>query len=144
MRFWRISNYANLTGGGGIFRSSRWNEAGQAVVYLADHPSTALLEVIVHIDREDAPVSYQLLAIECPDSLPVTEFDLPKDWENDEAATQSLGTEFLKTGASAVVRIPSVAMPQASNYLLNPAHPEAARIRITQTWRYPFDSRLLI
>jgi hypothetical protein len=34
-------------------------------------------------------------------------------------------------------------MPQARNYLLNPAHPDAAQIHIAQTWRYPFDSRLL-
>jgi RES domain-containing protein len=57
--------------------------------------------------------------------------------------TQKLGSEFLQAGEFALLSVPSVVMPQARNYLLNPAHPDAAPIHIAQTWRYPFDSRLL-
>jgi hypothetical protein len=34
-------------------------------------------------------------------------------------------------------------MPLARNYLLNPRHPDAARIVVANIYRYPFDSRLL-
>jgi RES domain-containing protein len=143
MRFWRISNFANLTGSGGKSRESRWNYSGKAVVYLADHPSTSLLEILVHIDASDAPISYQLLAIDSLDTVGIGEPTLPADWETDQGVTQEIGTKFLKDGAHALLRVPSVVMPQAANFLLNPAHPDAAQIRIAQIWRYPFDSRLL-
>jgi RES domain-containing protein len=143
MRFWRISNFANLTGSGGKSRESRWNYSGKAVVYLADHPSTSLLEILVHIDATDAPISYQLLAIDAPDTVGIGEAALPDGWETDQFITQNIGTKFLEGGAHALLRVPSVVMPQAANFLLNPAHPDAVQIRITQIWRYPFDSRLL-
>ncbi len=38
------------------------------VVYCADHPATALLEILVHVDAEDLPPAYQLLEIEVPDT----------------------------------------------------------------------------
>ena len=143
MRFWRISNYADLTGSGGKSRESRWNYSGKAVAYLADHPSTALLEILVHIDASDAPTSYLLLAIDAPDAVGIGEPTLPADWETDQGLTQEIGTKFLEDGAHALLRVPSVVMPQAANYLLNPAHPDAKHIHISQSWRYPFDSRLL-
>ena len=59
MRLWRISNHASLTGEGGLYASGRWHTRGQRVVYLADHPASALLEVMVHleIDAEDLPLA---------------------------------------------------------------------------------------
>ncbi len=73
MRLWRISNYADLTGAGGLTSSARWHSRGTKIVYLADHPASALLERLVHleIDPEDLPSAYQLLAIEVPDHLAV-------------------------------------------------------------------------
>lgn len=144
MRLWRISNFADLNGVGGITYNSRWSLSGRPVVYLADHPSTSLLEILVHIDRTDAPKSYQLLAVECPDDVNVTSPELSKGWEDNLALTQKLGTAFLDGGLHALLRVPSVIMPQAFNYLLNPTHLDAAKLAIAQVWRYPFDSRLLM
>ena len=71
MRLWRISNHASLSGDGGLYASGRWHTRGRRVVYLADHPASALLEVMVHleIDAEDLPTHYQLLGVEVPDGL---------------------------------------------------------------------------
>jgi RES domain-containing protein len=143
MRFWRISNYADLTGSGGKSRESRWNYSGKAVVYLADHPSTSLLEILVHVDGPDAPISYQLLAIEAPDHIAIGTAALPLGWEKKLDLTREIGAKFLEGGRQPLLRVPSVVMPQANNYLLNPAHPDAAAFRIMEIWRYPFDSRLL-
>jgi RES domain-containing protein len=144
MRFWRISNFADLSGEGGRRSAGRWNLANNPMVYLADHPSTAMLETLVHFRTVNLPATYQLLAIDTPDRVVIAEHILPAGWEEAQAVTQNIGTRFLEDGLRAVLRVPSVVMPQASNYLLNPAHPDAAAFRITQTWRYPFDSRLLI
>jgi len=69
VRLWRISNYSDLSGPGGLKASGRWHEKGRHVVYTSDHPASALLEAMVHleIDFEDLPDTYQLLEIDVPD-----------------------------------------------------------------------------
>lgn len=142
MRLWRISEFADLSGDGGLYHAGRWNEVGTAVVYCSDHPSTTLLEILVHTDREDVPPTYQLLEIDAPDSLNISLPTLPNDWAGRYSKTQTIGKSFLLDLEYPLMRIPSIVMPQAYNFLLNPAHPDAAQISILQTWRYPFDSRL--
>jgi len=148
MRLWRISNHASLTGEGGLYALGRWHTRGRRVVYLADHPASALLEVMVHleIDAEDLPTHYQLLGVDVPDGVPVaalTEDELQNGWRTQIAVTRARGDEWLRTGPTALLRVPSVIVPEAANYLLNPAHPEAARISISSALRTPFDQRLM-
>jgi RES domain-containing protein len=61
MIFWRISNYADLSGQGGLYAPGRWHNQGIPVVYCGDHPGSALLEILVHVDLSDIPTSFQLL-----------------------------------------------------------------------------------
>src|SRR5690606_2509662 len=93
--------------------------------------------------RHTIPDFYQLIAIEIPDDIQAVDADIPEGWETDLAFTQKQGTSFLTGGAYALLSMPSVVMPQARNYLLNPKHPDAARASISEVYRYPFDSRLL-
>lgn len=148
MRLWRISNHASLSGDGGLYASGRWHSRGRRVVYLADHPASALVEVMVHleIDPEDLPIHYQLLGIEVPDDVAVTalaESELPDGWRQQIAVTRARGDEWLRAGATALLRLPSAIVPEAANYLLNPAHADAARISIASALRAPFDPRLM-
>jgi RES domain-containing protein len=143
MRLWRISNYADLTGTGAREFAGRWNMGGLPMVYLADHPSTALLETIVHFDREILPRTYQLLAIDAIGTPSVGTTELPDDWRENTISTRKIGQNFLQMREYVLLRVPSVIMPQAFNYLLNPAHPDAPDFNIGQSWRHPFDSRLL-
>ena len=92
MRLWRISNHAGLAGDGGLYASGRWHSRERRVVYLADHPASALVEVMVHleIDAEDLPAYYQLLGVEVPDEMTATsvaENGLPDDWRQQTAAS---------------------------------------------------------
>lgn len=148
MRLWRISNHASLSGEGGLHASGRWHTRGRRVVYLADHPASALLEVMVHleVDAEDLPSHYQLLGVDMPDGVQVTTLaknDLPDGWRTQMALTHARGDEWLLTGTTALLRVPSVIVPEVANYLLNPAHPDAARIGIASALRAPFDQRLM-
>lgn len=143
MRLWRISEFADLSGDGGLYHAGRWNEVGTAVVYCSDHPSTTLLEILLHTDREDVAPTYQLLEIDAPDSLNIYQPELPSDWVGRYSKTQMIGSNFLLDLEYPLMRIPSIVMPQAANFLINPTHPDATQFRIVQTWRYPFDSRLL-
>lgn len=144
MRIWRISEFADLSGEGGRLFPGRWNRREVPIVYCADHPSTSLLETIVHIDREDLPDSFQLLEIAISPDIKASNANLLANWQEDIDATQSYWDEFVGIGEYALLRVPSVIMPQAFNYLLNPTHPDAAKLTIAQIWRYPFDSRLLM
>ena len=68
MIVWRLSRYTDLQGFGGIQVSGRWHEKGNPIVYAAASASTALLEVLVHldIDPEDIPDDIKLIEIENP------------------------------------------------------------------------------
>jgi RES domain-containing protein len=148
MRLWRISNHANLSGDGGLYGAGRWQTRGRRVVYLADHPASALLEVMVHleIDAEDLPSHYQMLGLDVPDDVSVTRVDereLPPNWREHTDVTRSLGDNWLREVSAALLRVPSAVVPDASNYLLNPAHRDAARIGIASTERTAFDPRLM-
>lgn len=143
MYLWRISNHVDLSGRGGLLASGRWHKTGHPIVYCADHPSTALLEILVHMDLEDLPSHYKLLKIACPDGLPSMRIGDNDVDTADLAATQALGTSLLEAGNACLIEVPSVVMPQARNVLINPKHPAAGGIAIETTFDYPFDSRLL-
>jgi RES domain-containing protein len=147
MRLWRISTNPDLLGEGGLFVSGRWHSRGRRVVYLADHPSSALLEVLVHleVDPEDIPSSYQLLGIDLPDNISVEVVErgeLPVDWAEQLLLTRDLGDHWLHEGRTALLRVPSAIVPLTSNWLLNPAHLAAGEARIAERINVQFDPRL--
>jgi RES domain-containing protein len=148
MRLWRISSHADLSGEGGLRTDGRWHSKGRRVVYLADHPASALIEVLAHleIDVEDFPAEYQLLAVDAPDDIAVTALDaasLPADWRTQTLLTRARGDDWLRASASALLRVPSAIVPAASNYLLNPAHSDARLLSFAEIVRATFDPRLL-
>ncbi|MDI4236292.1 RES family NAD+ phosphorylase [Bradyrhizobium sp. Arg237L] len=143
MELWRISNYPDLSGIGGLRASGRWHSQGRPVVYLADHPSTALLEMLVHMDRDLIPASYRLLRVKLPPDI-ATEVvaGLPDDWRSQTMITRDIGDRWLDGSSSALLQVPS-AISQGQNFLLNPAHRDAAKVSVAEIVQAPFDSRLL-
>ena len=147
MILWRISNYADLLGIGGMEASARWHTAGRPIVYLAESPSSALLEILVHLeaDEDDRPDTYQILKVEAPDDIPVMKVSLtslPADWKNNEEATREIGDAWLEKSVSALMRVPSVIMPETYNWLLNPRHADAKKVIILHSEKHLYDSRL--
>lgn len=122
---------------------ARWNFVGTPIVYCADHPATALLEMLVHLDPEDAPATFQLLEIDMPSEVSVTTPHLPESWLQDEGLTRRLGSQFVAAMTHSVMKVPCAIAPFTSNYLLNPALSEKAGIRIIGVTRHPIDERLL-
>ncbi|MCK1297119.1 RES family NAD+ phosphorylase [Bradyrhizobium sp. 24] len=150
MRIWRISNFDDLSGVGGLKADGRWHDRGRHAVYAADHPASALLEVMVHleIDFEDLPTSYQLLGIDVPDDLAVemvSRADIERispDWADDPRVSRDMLRTWFGEARTAIVSVPSAIVPFAQNYLINPRHKDAARIRVAHVARYPHDLRL--
>jgi RES domain-containing protein len=117
-------------------------------VYCAPNPATALLEVLVHaeIDVEDIPVTFRYLEIEAPDSVLVETIDsnaLGVAWQVDLETTRRAGDDWLRSGRTALLRVPSVIVPKTCNILINPEHPESAQIRIVRVHAQGIDGRLL-
>ena len=140
MNLWRISNFADLSGRGGLLAEGRWHRQGTPIVYCSDHPSTALLEILVHVDQEDIPRHFQLLSIRCPDTLAMTTVTADDRRLSDPAATRQIGTDWLAAAATCLLKVPSAILPEAANVLVNPRHPAAAHIVVEKAVR-PLDER---
>lgn len=145
---WRISNYASLSGEGGLLYSARWHTAGHRIVYLAESPAGAMIEALVHLelDETDWPRSYHLMQAEYPESVRVEGLKPTpaRSWKTSLAATRKLGDEWLRSGRSALARAPSAILPETWNVLLNPDHSDARQMRILRTIRADYDPRLIV
>jgi RES domain-containing protein len=142
---WRISRHRDLSGAGGFRASARWHERGTRVVYLADTPAGALLEACVHTSAGDVPPKYTLLAVSVADDVSTETVEasaLPPNWADDLEVTRQVGSAWLRSQRSALLRVPSALVPASFNYLLNPLHAEARRVRIKSVYEYPFDPRI--
>jgi RES domain-containing protein len=145
---WRISNHLSLAGEGALHAPGRWHSRGRRVVYCAQSPAAALLEILVHfeIDIEDLPARYRLLKIEAPDDVQVESVSvnrLPIDWPARTEMTRGLGDGWLTKGSAALLTVPSAIVPETFNVLLNPAHQDTKRIVIIQADEHAIDPRLL-
>lgn len=69
---------------------------------------------------------------------------LPDDWRLLPAppSTQEFGSRWVVEARSVVLRVPSAVVEGEFNYLLNPHHPNFARLEIGEPQRFSFDPRL--
>ena len=125
---WRVSNYRTLDGEGGMRASGRWHTKGRHIVYLAESPAGALVEVLVHLELDPAalPKNYTLLKVAIPADVPVK---IAEPRASTLDVSREVGDRWLNQRESALLRVPSGILPETFNLLLNPAHPDAARIR---------------
>lgn len=147
MRLWRISAHADLSGEGGLLTSGRWHSRGSSIIYLADHPASALVEVLVHleVDPGELPDSYQLLAVDFPDTVPFDSIaleSLAADWRVQLNLTRDIGDRWLRGNRTALLRVPSAVVPFTCNWLANPGHADIAKARIAEVIPIQFDPRL--
>jgi RES domain-containing protein len=147
MDLWRIGNHDSLAGEGGLKYAARWNSAGRPIVYLAESPAGAMLEVLIHLelDEDELPPSYMLLRVGVPDDLAIEDLIVPsgEPWKMDHGLSRRVGDEWLMRGEAALARVPSAILPKTSIYLLNPGHSEARRVEVLETAQARFDQRLL-
>src|ERR1700693_4855080 len=108
---WRISNCVDLSGFGGEKFASRWTTLGRRVVYMAESPPGALLEILVHLQLEDDefPDDYQLLENDVTDSAGIREL-MPNPehgWRERPQSTQLIGDQWLSSLETPLGRVPS-------------------------------------
>jgi len=148
LRIWRLCKrrHAALDGEGARRSGGRWNSIGIPVVYGSATLSLAGLELLVHLDPEDAPDDLVAIPLDLEDIdvEQVVSGDLPSNWRETPApvALQKLGDAWVRRGETAVLSVPSVVVPAERNFVLNPAHPDFRRIKTGKPEGFRFDPRL--
>ena len=150
MELWRITRRTQvaLDGEGARLYSGRWNSPGIAVVYAASCLSLAALEYLVHIDPDDAPddlVALRLSVAGDTTELAYAPESLPVGWQQTPPLPEcrEIGDRWVKDGKHLLLRLPSVLVPEESNVLINPMHPDASLLRVEGFRPFSFDPRLL-
>ncbi|MEO6729732.1 MAG: RES family NAD+ phosphorylase [Ferruginibacter sp.] len=137
----------DLSGTGAKLYGGRWNSIGLPVLYTTQHISLAVLEILVHIKSYRRPLNYHLISIDIPESAAIASIEhqkLKNNWKDDVAYAQFIGNEFLTAATSAVLKVPSAIIEDENNFLINPAHPEARKIKIRSSKIFEFDKRLYL
>jgi RES domain-containing protein len=125
----------------------RWNNPGTRMVYLAGSVSLAQLEVLVHLESEEILAGqYVVIPVLIPRRL-IQVLDtkgMPKNWRQPSppAGTRRIGDEWVSAAKRPVLQVPSVIVPQESNFLVNPAHPAFPDLVIGKAEDLSFDPRL--
>jgi RES domain-containing protein len=149
LQAWRLLKTRYLAtawdGTGAKRAGGRWNSVGVPVVYTSASLSLALVEVLVHLPSGILP-AYSAVPVEFEERLVTVlpQRSLPKNWRAEPAPseTRALGDAWAAAKESAVLRVPSVVVPNEFNYLLNPAHPDFTRLKVGKPVAFPFDPRL--
>lgn len=138
--------YPVYDGGGAALEGARWNSPGRSVVYASEHYATAILEKLVHAGRTRLPGAHHAAEIRIPDDLPLERLDPEAfaGWDReDSAAARSYGDEWYATRRTAVLVVPSLpGQPVERNFIINPLHPDAARITVSPSFDVIWDGRL--
>lgn len=127
--------------------AARWNSRGMFVIYTAASRALACLENVVHRSGEGLNDEFRVMVIDVPDTLAVEVIiaeNLPKNWFDYQKyyLCQERGDDWLRSGRTPVMQVPSAIIPGEFNYLLNPTHPEFAAIRLLRTEPFVFDPRI--
>lgn len=138
----------SLSGRGAMLYSGRWHSKGTPIAYTASTASLALLELLVHVDRNSIPDDLMLLMFEIPDEFVGECTTLPKRWNATPHApyAQRYGDRWAARGAvgnaTLALSVPSAILRTERNILVNPLHPEFGRIRRVSSRSLAIDSRL--
>jgi RES domain-containing protein len=137
-----------FSGEGARLYGGRWSSVGIAVVYTATTFSLALLEIMVNTSSARIPPDMVYAPIDIPDEIRLDVLDstaLPQNWFESPAPSecQLAGDSWIDRGATLGLVVPSAVARIDSNVLLNPAHPDFARIVVGKIDVMAIDQRFV-
>jgi RES domain-containing protein len=123
-----------FSGEGAYLAGSRWNTPGHRMAFAAQSESLATLEYLVHATNEAFFHDTVLVIAELDDRY-ITALDpqtLPKDWRSFPPAhsTQRIGDEWLASGGSVAMQVPSAIVPRERNVVIDPRHRDFAKLKV--------------
>jgi len=135
-------------GTGAMLHGARWNSPGLPVIYAAETFAGAVLEVLVHTSLGRVPRhTYKVVRIEIPNELTesLEAGDVPGWAGGDLQASRAFGDEWLRKNRSVVLLVPGAATGgREHNVLINPRHPDFARIVAGPSEAVMWDARLFL
>ena len=149
MQVWRLFpgrfRDSAFTGVGGLYAARRWNHLGTPMVYTATSRALAALEFFVNLEPNEAPDDLLIAEATVPDELFET-IDLkllPRNWRAlNNQRCRDLGSEWAASLRSLALKVPSVVVEGDSNVLLNPKHPQFAKVAIGSVKPFRLDERM--
>lgn len=146
-RLYRARHGPGLDGLGGLFADGRWHALGERVVYFGASAAIVVLERLAHADPGLLPADLRLARFEFSEPVLETRVAdlaaLPANWTQDENATRRIGGRWRRQGSSCLLAAPSAILPEESNFVLNPEHPDATQLRLVSERLFTFDPRLI-
>jgi len=138
----------DLSGEGARRHGGRWNHPGVGIVYASENQALATLEYLVHLNPWAIPPRLKIASIAVPDRMRPVSVDaskLPAGWRDSPASSElaEIGAEWVASGRSLLLRVPSAIVPAECNVLINPSHPDMRLVKIAMIEDFPYDQRLL-
>jgi RES domain-containing protein len=129
--------------GPGSDAGGRWTSPRTPGVYASLSPATALLEYLVHLEGATPPALLMATA-SIPRDTVLAQLELPSEWPERpyRASVRQVGDDWSRHRRSLALRVPSAVCPDACNIVLNPEHPDFAKLEIDQLAPVTLDSRL--
>jgi RES domain-containing protein len=124
----------------------RWNPTARLAVYACTTYSGAMLEKLAQLGTTRIPRGQVSITITIPAGLTVQAYEadkLPEGWNaSDYELGQAIGEKWLVAEKAVALIVPSVLFPVEKNVVLNPVHPQAARIVLGEPMEVRWDHRL--
>ncbi len=165
MKLWRLTRapYVALDGSGPAQHGGRWTSPGLAVVNFASEPGLAVLVVLRYLlasgtvpsgtvplearmaenvgsPRGTVPgVDDYLLGWTETDAIPER---IPYDPDPD--VKRARGDTWLRSGRTLLAAVTSAVLPEADVIMMNPAHPQAAKLPTLITRPFRFEDCLAL
>jgi RES domain-containing protein len=138
VRLWRLTRApfaaAAFDGTGAARGGARWNSRGVHVAYASSSRALAILEVLVHVRRENAPSDYVFVEADIPDdAIEQLNPRLPAGWRTEPppSSLRAIGDEWARANRSLALTVPSAVVPEEFNVLVNPRHARFRELRVT-------------
>lgn len=148
---WRLVKWKHrrsaFDGEGARLAGGRWNLPGSTVVYASETLALAALETFVHLGPAAMELRFAAIRFSFPEDIAIEQVSrqaLPPRWRSEPPLleTMQMGTKWAQQLRSAVLRVPSVIVPQEHNLILNPSHKDFRRLAIGPPEPFTFDPRL--
>lgn len=149
LRLWRIvtGQHPIWSGEGARLFGQRWNPAGLPAIYTGTSFAICLVEILVHANRKTPPSAARYVEAVAPDNVSRETFDPASHigWDDpmDTSIAQTFSGAWIEERRSALLIVPSVVTGgRDTNVVVNPGHPDAARISVGPETPAKFDPRL--
>jgi RES domain-containing protein len=126
----------------------RWSPRNIPIVYGSEHLSLAVLEFRVNQGGYDPGDHYVYFKFEFDEALVERVETPPADWltrfkeDGSITSAQAFGDEWFLQKRSAILSVPSAVIRIECNFVLNPQHPDFAKVAIGPAEKLDLDPRL--